>query len=177
MDNQLPRLGYRGRSVHKPMRKAPALDAFLTRINELGGSIDSWVYTNSDRPTLTLAATHDSVGPLAVDDNGDELTVEIGTKQHTHFSGYSFDSDSDQSRLLAAAKDAAAFVYDVTMDRVCFTVDYLHERCIGSSHFYLDNENTTADTVRDTCIGLRGGNIRSERYLWSGPVREHRTEP
>ncbi len=154
----------------------PALKQFLTRIGELGGSINSWVYADSDRPTLTHPANHESVGPLAVDDNGDELTVEIGTKHHTHYSGYNFDGDSDELRLLAASIAAADFVYDVMMDRVCITVDYLHERCIGSSHFYLDTENTTADTVRDTCIGLKGGNIRSERYLWSGPIPEQRTE-
>ena len=108
---------------------------------------------------------------LSVDDNGDELTLELGKKHHTHFPGYSYDGDSDERRLAAAANDAAQFAIDVINDRVCFTVDYLDDRCIGSSHFYLDAENTTADTVRDSSAGVRGGNIRSDRFLWSTPLQ------
>lgn len=149
----------------------PALDAFLKRFAELGGDAARWRNADARHPKLVLQAQHDGVGPLAIDDNGDELTLELGTKHHTHFSGYNCDGDSDLSRILAAAHDAAQFAIDVVSDRVCFTVDYLDDRCIGSSHFYLDAENVTADTVRDSTIGTRGGNIRSDRFLWSSPLQ------
>ncbi|TWU59967.1 hypothetical protein Poly51_02400 [Rubripirellula tenax] len=151
----------------------PALNAFLERFAELGGDTSRWLQAGSRYPTLILPARHNDVGPLSIDDNGDELTLELGTKHHTHFSGYSYDGDSDDLRLLAAAHDVARFVMDVIADRVCFTTDYLNDRCIGSSHFYLDAENTTADTVRDTLIGLRGGNIRTDRFLWSSPLQQN----
>ncbi len=150
----------------------PALDAFLKRFAELGGEADCWVHADARHPTLVLPSQHDDVGPLSIDDNGDELTLELGTKHHTHFSGYNYDGDSDDSRLLAAAHDAARFAMDVIANRVCFTIDYLDDQCVGSSHFYLDAENTTADTVRETSIGLRGGNIRSDRFLWSTPLQQ-----
>ncbi|KLU03631.1 hypothetical protein RISK_004038 [Rhodopirellula islandica] len=149
----------------------PALNAFLERFAELGGDANGWLQTESRYPTLTLPAKHKDVGPLCIDDNGDELTLEVGTKHHTHFSGYNYDGDSDDSRLLAAAHDAARFAIDVIADRVCITTDYLDDRCIGSSHFYLDAENVTADTVRDSLIGVRSGNIRSDRFLWSSPLQ------
>ena len=149
----------------------PALDVFLQRFAERGGDASRWTRIDSQHPTLVFPAQNDSVGPLSIDDNGDELTLELGTKHHTHFSGYNYDGKSDLARLLAAANNAAEFAIDVIADRVCFTVDYLDDRCIGSSHFYLDAENTTADTVRDTTIGLRGGNIRSDRFLWSSPLQ------
>ena len=85
----------------------PALNAFLERFAELGGDANQWVQTESRYPTLTFPAKHDDVGPLSIDDNGDELTLELGTKHHTHFSGYSYDGDSDEARLRAAAQDAA----------------------------------------------------------------------
>ena len=153
------------------MRMTPALDAFLRRFAELGGDADRWACSDAHHPTLTFPAQHESVGSLSIDDNGDELTLELGSKHHAHFSGYNYDGESDSSRLLAAAHDAAKFAFDVMTDRVCFTVDFIDDRCIGSSHFYLDAENTTADTVRDSAIGLRGGNIRSDRFLWSSPLQ------
>ena len=152
----------------------PALDAFLRRFAELGGDADRWEQSEASNATLTFPALHDSIGQMSIDDNGDELTLELGTKHHTHFSGYSYEGNSEHERLLAAAHDAAAFAFDVISDRVCFSVDYIDDRCIGSSHFYLDAVNATADTVRDTMIGVRGGNIRSDRYLWSSPLQpEH----
>lgn len=150
----------------------PALDVFLQRFAELGGAADHWTLVDARHPTLMFPAKHESVGPLSIDDNGDELTLELGTKHHTHFSGYNYDGESEVARLLAAARSAANFAIDVIADRVCFTVDYLGDRCIGSSHFYLDDENTTADTVRDTSIQMRGGNIRSNRFLWSSPLQQ-----
>ena len=152
----------------------PALDAFLKRFSELGGDAERWTSADARNQTLMLPAQHDGVGPLSVEDNGQELTLELRAKHHTHFSGDNHAGDSEELRLLAAAHDCAEFAIDVIADRVCFTVDYLDGRCIGSSHFYLDAENTTADTVRDTTIGIRGGNIRSDRFLWSAPLQPYR---
>ena len=72
--------------------------------------------------------------------------------------------------IAGAAIDAARFVYALMSDGVCVTVDYLDGRCVGSSHFFLDAENLTPDTVGRSQTGIRGGNIRTERFIWSGPV-------
>lgn len=89
-------------------------------------------------------------------DESDELTVEIGRLYHSHFT---------------LPGDAAKFVASLIADRICVTLDFIGDRCIGSSAFALDAEGATPGSLRDTGIGLKGGNIRSERYLWSGPVR------
>ncbi len=147
------------------------LEAFLQRFVELGGDASRWARTDAQFPTLILPALHDDVGPLSIDDNGDELTIELNEKHHTHFSGYNYDGESAEQRMIAAVHDAARFAFDVLSDRICFTVDFIDGRCVGSSHFYLEAESTTAETVRDTIIGTRGGNIRSDRYLWSTPLQ------
>jgi hypothetical protein len=124
---------------------------------------------------LTLPAKCELVGPLVVSDDDVELTVVIGTLHHTHFSAWNCRGDSESVKMLEVAQNAAAFVADVLMDRVCFTIDYSDKRCIGSSHFYLDAENATVETLRESIFGLRGGNIRTERFLWTGPITEKRS--
>jgi len=60
--------------------------------------------------------------------------VEIGTKQHNHFQG-TVSTVTRSIAVLAAAKDAAAFVYDVTMDRSVFMLTTCMSVASGSSHF------------------------------------------
>lgn len=109
---------------------------------------------------LTIPPENAATGGITVYDEPHELTVELAGKHHSHFQ---------------SPHDAADFVADIISERVCVTVDYLGDRCIGSSHFRLDHEDVTRETLRDSLAGLRLGNIRSERFLWSGPVNEKRT--
>ncbi len=69
------------------------------------------------------------------------------------------ESYPDTTDVLRAAIDAARFVLALMSDGVCVTVDYLDSRCIGSSHFFLDSENRTPDTIGNSRAGIRGGNM------------------
>jgi len=68
-------------------------------------------------------------------------------------------------------QDAAEFVNDVMCDRVCITVDFIGKRCIGSSHYYIDEEDHGYGVLRGIDVGKSLGERRSERFLWSGPIK------
>ena len=145
----------------------PNLKLFLDRCAEQGLGETNWTYTDMPTNRLTLSVSIGDLSPVVVHDDGDEFTIDMGEKHHTHFHGRRYPDGVD---VEGAASDAATFVGALLRDGVCVTVDYLGGRCIGSSHFFLDAENLTADTVRESRAGIRGGNIRTERFLWSGPV-------
>lgn len=137
----------------------PALKQFAAHLTSLG--VDTELAFTAGAPaTLSLPEEHAEVGPLTVYDEPNELTVEVGRLHHSHF---------------ATPREAADFVADLIAGRICVTVDFLGDRCIGSSYFALDAKGTRAETLRDTALGLKGGTIRSLRYLWSGPVPAKQT--
>ncbi len=107
---------------------------------------------------------------MTIYDDGDELTIDIGHKHHTHISSYNYDRFPEAERLEMVARDAAEFVNDVMCDRVCITVDFIGERCIGSSHFYDDEDNESSSLVRGIGVDATSGDHRSERFRWSGPL-------
>ena len=148
----------------------PTLRVFTSRLRVLGVDTSCFDSADSSATRLTIPPQREAVGPIVVHDDDIELTIEIGTKHHTHFGGNGHVSASKSDQLHRAAIDAASFVNDLMADCVCIATHFLDDRCIGSSHFYLDAKNLTADTVRDSLEGLMGGHIRSVRYLWSGPV-------
>ena len=155
----------------------PALERFASHLLTLSDSGLAPTFDAGPPPTLRIPARHPDVGGITIFDEPAELTIEVGDKHHTHFSGNHFDANTETERLELACRAAAEFVADLIADRICVTVDFLGERCIGSSHLYLDSENTSSDAIRDTMIGIKGGNIRSKRYLWSAPIPEKQTEP
>jgi hypothetical protein len=112
--------------------------------------------------TLTFRAKHPGMGPIVVYDEGHELTVEIQPLYHSHFSN---------------ADDAATFVADWLADRICIAVHFLGDRCLGASCTYLDDVDASAKTTWETSLGRNGGQftegqVRSERYIGSGPIPE-----
>lgn len=134
----------------------PALQQFATHLGSSGVDVDL-TFAAGPPATLVLPARHPNVGAITVYDKGEELTVEIGRLHHSHFT---------------IPSEAATFVANFIADRICVTVDFLGDRCLGSSDFALDSEGASAERLADTQLGLRGGNIRSQRYLWSGPIAE-----
>lgn len=137
----------------------PTLQALSSRLKNLG-VIAELRFVAGPPAQLTIPARNPATGRITIYDEPHELTVELEGKHHSHFQ---------------TPEEAADFVAGIITERVCVTVDYLGDRCIGSSHFQLDQQGVTRETLRDSLAGLRGGNIRSERYLWSGPVHEKRT--
>jgi len=137
----------------------PALQQFAEQLQLLG--VDANLQIVPGFPaSLLIPAKHADVGPVTVYDEPDELTVEIGQLHHSHF---------------ASPGEAASFVANVIADRICVTVDFLGERCIGSSYFHIEGSGAGAETIRNSLLGLKGGHIRSDRYLWSGPIPETST--
>jgi hypothetical protein len=147
----------------------PTLNKFAARLAELQGTPRRFKYVHEPQPAATIPAQHEAVGGITIYDDGDELTIEIGHKHHTHVSCYNYERFPEADRLNLVARDAAQFVDDVMCDRVCITVDFIGERCIGSSHFYVAEENLGANLVRAFADAM-SGERRSERFLWSGPI-------
>ena len=137
----------------------PALQSVSSRLTKHSMNVD-FKFILGPPAQISIPAKNDETGGITVFDEPDELTVEIEGKHHSHF---------------LTPEEAADFVADIINERVCLTVDYLNDRCIGSSYFHLDREGVTAETLRNSLIGKRGGNIRTERFLWSGPIIEKQT--
>jgi len=145
----------------------PNLNLFLDAWADLGLDRSMWRYTDDPNHRLTWPGPNGDLCPIVVHDDNDEFIVDMGTKHHTHFRGSRYPYATD---VIGAAVDAARFVYALISDDVCVTVDYLDGRCIASSHFFLDAENLTPETVGRSRVGVQGGNIQTERFIWSGPV-------
>lgn len=148
----------------------PTLNRFAARLAELQRESRKFKYSNGPPAAAVILAQHEAVGDITIYDDGDELTIDIGHKHHTHVSCYNYDRFPDAERLGMVARDAAEFVNDVMCDRVCITVEFIGERCIGSSHYYIAEENRGSSLVRGINVGTPTGERRSERFLWSGPI-------
>ena len=148
----------------------PTLNKFAARLAEIQGTPRKLRYTNGPPPAATIPAEHEAIGDITIYDDGDELTIDIGHKHHTHVSCYNYGRFPEAERLSMVARDAAEFVNDIMCDRVCIRVDYIGERCIGSSHFYDDENNESSRLVRGIGVGATSGEQLSKRFRWSGPL-------
>ena len=102
-------------------------------------------------PVVTIPAAHPEVGDIAIDDDGDELTLHLGHHTHSHFSPF------DYSRPVAEYADALVdqvveFLDEVLADRI---VIWSSTRGGGS---YPRGE-------RDPL-----GFADARHYVWSGPL-------
>lgn len=139
----------------------PALQAFVSHLEKRG--LNAGLRFIPGPPAqIAIPACNSATGGFHVFDEGHEFTVELEGKHHSHF---------------PTPQEAADFVADFITERACVTVDYIGDRCVGSSRFQLEQEGVTTETLRNSLIGLKGGNIRSERFLWSGPVDMNQTQP
>ena len=151
----------------------PALEHFRDHLRVLLADVSDLDFTSEPSPAVVIQAANPLVGNLYIHDDGDELTVVIGDKHHTHFSVIQYDGSTPDERLMHAAHAAAEFVRDVLADRVFVSVDFLGDRCIGSSCGRVD-DSRPLDIVRDSFRSLirsKSGNIETERYVWSGPLK------
>ena len=97
---------------------------------------------------------HSEVGDIEICDDGDELTVYLGTFTHRHFGNYDEKLSKGQAAE-AIAQDVVAFLKEVFADRI---VMWGSHRGVGG--FYRRGK------------GHRLGLIRRRRkeYVWSGPI-------
>jgi len=147
----------------------PYFNALLAELERLGHDTTAWCFTNDDQPLLQLAAMDPSVGPLVIYDDGDELTLEFGTKYHCHFGCLESD-ECNASRMEAAAMLAAGFADRILRERIGVAVHYSDRGCTGAALIYLDDFGFSSEELSSSDVGIVGGLIRTERFLWSGPV-------
>lgn len=149
----------------------PTLNKFAARLAELQGTPCKFKYVREPQPAATIRAQHEAVGDITIYDDGDELTIDIGRKHHSHVSCYNYDRFPEAERLDMAARAAAQFVHDFMCDRVCIAVDFFGEQCVGSCHYYRAEGNSNISLVR-AFAGATMGERRTARFLWSGPLAE-----
>lgn len=137
----------------------PALHSFASQLEKRGLNPELR-FMPGPPARITIPAKNTATGGVLVYDDSCDVTVELQGKHHSHFS---------------TPREAADFVADLITERIGVTVDYLGDRCIGSSDFQLEKEGFTVEALRNSPTGLTGGNVRSERFLWSGPVDTKRT--
>ncbi len=117
-----------------------------------------------------LPAKSALVGPLVLYEEMEELTLEVGTKYHCHFAGQGTE-ECDADPMHAASIFAAEFVDGILQDRIGVAVHYNDRGCIGAELIYLDREGLAPGDLKNSSVGVHGGAIRTERFLWSGPVK------
>jgi hypothetical protein len=157
----------------------PTLEHFAESLRSSGDLETIWRFVSDDRPRLILDAVHESVGPLTLFDETEELTLEFGRCYHCHFDGCESDlphNATNRQRLDAAAELAADYVARILAHRIGVAVHYRGSTCIGASLIFLDDAGIDATDLASSSVGLYGGNVRSERFLWSGPVPESPTQ-
>ena len=147
----------------------PYFVAFLDVLKTFYADISPWQFSDGPPPTLTLAAQHPCVGPLVLFDEGTELTLEFGTKYHCHFEGCDAET-CEADRMINAAVRAADFVDRILRERIGVAVHFEDCRCTGASLLYLDDLGVSAEDLAASTAGLCGGTIRTERFLWTGPI-------
>ncbi|QDV88802.1 hypothetical protein [Planctomycetes bacterium TBK1r] len=151
----------------------PTLQHFIDELAAQGVDDPGWRLELDERPHLVLDPLDNVVGPLEVWDDTCELTLVFGKCYHCHFDGCESDllaSATDEQRLAAAASLTAEYVARILDSRIGVAVHYRGDTCIGAALIYLDDDGVDASQLAESTIGLYGGNIRTERFLWSGPV-------
>jgi hypothetical protein len=148
---------------------APYILAFLEELKTRGYDVSGWSYEEGENPTLRLAAKNSLVGPLVLFDDREELTLEVGTKYHCHFDGQETD-EYGTDRMYAASMLAADYVDRILREQIGVAVHYNDRGCIGAALIYLDEHGLTPENLKYSYVGVYGGLIRTERFLWSGPV-------
>ena len=151
----------------------PTLENFCDHLRILRSGLEDLIFKSEPSPAVVIAAASPLVGDLYIYDEGDELTVVIGDKHHSHFSSIQYDGSTPDERLIHAAHAAAEFVRDVLANRVFVSIDFLGDRCVGSSCGRIV-DNKPLDISHDSLGSLirsKFGNIETERYVWSGPLK------
>ena len=148
---------------------APYMQAFLDELERRGQDRSQWLFSSGESPTLTLQARNLSTGSLVLSDDCDELTLEIGHVFHCHFDGTGT-NEYGTDRMRSAALLAADYAHRVVTDRIGIAVHYNETHCIGAALIYLDDCGLLPENLHASAEGLYGGHIRTERFLWSGPV-------
>jgi hypothetical protein len=147
----------------------PCFQTFLNELSQISHDVSQWTFANGERPTLTHPAGEHLAGPLVLTQENGELTLEIGSKYHCHFDGCS-SVDSPEDRMDHAAQQAADFVDRLLSDRIAIAVHYDNRRCIGASLIDVEEQGLRPETLADSNVGLYGGLIHTERFLWSRRV-------
>jgi hypothetical protein len=72
--------------------------------------------------------------------------------------------------MYAASILAADYVDRILREQIGVAVHYDDRGCIGAALIFLDEHGLTPENLEHSNVGVCGGLIRTERFLWSGPV-------
>jgi hypothetical protein len=110
--------------------------------------------TDASDGSIVLPAAHAQVGDVTILDDGDELTVYIGTITHGHFNDYTPDNSPD-AQMRAIVDSVVWFLEDLVADRV------LIWQSNGSGGWRIIEQDESLDVHSDA---------GTQFYLWSGPI-------
>lgn len=105
---------------------------------------------------VVFPAKHSDVGNLEVYDDGDELTVYVGSFTHVHFNNYD-EGLTEAERAERIAGDVVGFVEDILADRI----EFYGSHHGGGGCRYRDEQPPGLLSM------LAHG---KKKYVWSGPI-------
>jgi hypothetical protein len=89
--------------------------------------------TDDSKEILRVPAAAMEVGDLVVYNEGDELTICVGTIFHSHYGEYLDAGDSASEKLQFVMCQAVEWIVDILADRIRFRVEFEGGRVIGGS--------------------------------------------
>jgi hypothetical protein len=103
----------------------------------------------------TYTSPHPEVGCVAIQDDGDEITLFLGGRTHMHFGSYD-DDLSEERRSLAIAEQVVVFLRRLFADEIEFYGN-------GAAGGCRERSEVKRGFVSRILLGHKS-------YVWSGPV-------
>jgi hypothetical protein len=123
--------------------------------------------TDDSKEILRVPAAAMEVGDLVVYNDGDELTICVGTIFHSHYGDYLAAGDSESEKLQFVMRQAIERIADILADRIRFRVEFEGGRVIGGSSWCITHG-------KGPCWLQNSDEARE--YTWSGE-QSHERKP
>ena len=138
-------------------------ELFLDAISQSETVLAGHTEIQSDRWTMVIAAADSEVGDMTIWDDGDELTVDIGQKYHSHFCPLMQDGYSELERRRSAAKSALKFVQQTLNDSVNFRIEYVNGNCKSASCWNINSSDHGPSPQTDAFLTFKWSGV-TERF-------------
>jgi hypothetical protein len=110
----------------------------------------------TDRPRVVFAAEHPQVGDLTVSDDGDEVTLMVGTGNHWHIRTFE-EGLADVAREDRTIEEVLGFLEELFADRIEF--------------WWNDRGGSSRQRKQETRGWFSRWFFGEETYVWSGPLK------
>jgi hypothetical protein len=121
--------------------------------------------TDDLKEILRVPAAAMAVGDLVVYNDGDELTICVGTIFHSHYGEYLAAGDSESEKLQFVICQAVERIVDILADRIRFRVEFEGGHVIGASSWHITHG-------KGDCWLKNSDEARE--YTWSGEQSHER---